>query len=119
MQKKLTRRQKVFHFICFPILCFIAIYLFAFLLNSISKEESLGIWELVIPISIGLAIFCSIVHWIKLLYPSTSDEKKSFREYIKEFVSDRSPFNRLMVVIYLLSIILAIVMISFTIIKYL
>lgn len=75
-----------------------------------------------IPRSLALAVGMSIGHWIDLFYPPRQDspkEKKSIKQYFEMYVINGSFFNRLLLVIYALSVIAVIVVIWLSIIGYL
>lgn len=69
MKKKLTKKQKIFHFISYPILSFFALYFIISLVSYLFKDEFLISREKVIQTSAG-AVGLSIAHWIDLFYPS-------------------------------------------------
>ena len=119
MQKKITIKQKIFHFICYPILSFFALYFIISLLSFLFKGEFLISSEKVITTS-ATAVGLSIAHWINLFYPpkprsDSNKHKKSLKEYVKQYVTEGSPFNKFVIMIYSLSIIIVIVVISLSI----
>ena len=123
VQKKTTKKEMFFHFICFPILSFIAFYIIFSLISYLFKGEFITSSEDVILISAG-AIGLAIAHWIDFFYPSkpsndANEHKKSLKEYVKHYVLDGSPFNRCMIMIYSLSIIIVMVIVSLRIKGYL
>lgn len=115
MQKKLTTKQRIFHFICFPIISFVSFYLLISLLSYFFKGRLLTSSEVDGYIVAG-AIGLSIAHWFNLLYPSkppsdSNKQRKSLKEYVKQYVTDGTPFNKLMIMIYSFCIIIVIVFI--------
>ncbi|MBY7144495.1 hypothetical protein KFZ56_15840 [Virgibacillus sp. NKC19-3] len=110
MQEKLTRKQKFFHFLFIPILSFPAFYILYYLLSSLFQKEMPTVMTI-----LATAIGVSIVHWINVVYPppphDSKEHKKSFKEYIKQYIINGSVFHKLMVMIYSLSVIIVIVVI--------
>src|SRR5690625_2164986 len=123
MKKKTTRKQKFFHFFCVPILTFVALYIIFFLIIYLFKGEFLTSPEDVIQISAG-AVGIAIAHWIDFFYPpkpssDSNERKKGLKEYVKQYILEGSPINRFMLMIYSLSIIIVMVIVSLRIIGYL
>src|SRR5690625_4374111 len=122
MQRKLTKKQKCYHFICFPIMSFISFYLLISLLSYLFKGRLLTSSEDVIYMLAG-AIGFSIMHWIDLVYPprprkDPNKRKKGLKEYIQQYVIEGSPFNKIIIMIYIISVSLVIVIVWLTIIGY-
>lgn len=123
MQKKLTNLQRLYHFFCFPILAFFSLYLMFVLLSYLIKGEFVTLSDKVIEISAS-ALGISIAHWIGLFYPSKPRNeaevpKKSLKEYVKQYVMEGTPFNKLVLLIYLCSIIVILLIVLLMIIGYL
>lgn len=112
MQQKLTKTQKLFHFICVPILAFLVIVLFGFLLQILFHQEI----NQIMLVASASAIGYSIAHWIGLFYPpkppSDRVHKKSLKEYFTKYIVHGSPFNKWMLLIYSLCIIVLLLVIG-------
>lgn len=118
-RKKTTKKQKYFHFICYPILSFFALYIVIFLVSYLFKGEFLISTEKVIQAAAG-AVGLSIAHWITLFYPSKPrSDSNIHKKGLKEYVIEGSPFNKLMIMIYSFCIIIVIVVVWLSIIGYL
>lgn len=119
MQVKLTKKQKLVHFLFVPILSFPSIYLFYYILSYLFNRDMPPII-----VTSAAAIGFTIAHWINLLYPprphnDSKKPKKSLKEYIAQYVIKGSTFNKIMVTIYALSALTVIMVIWLSIIGYL
>ncbi|HLR03121.1 MAG TPA: hypothetical protein VK111_10310 [Virgibacillus sp.] len=108
MQKKMNRKQKLYHFVRFPVLTFCALYIIKYVSGFFFEDVSVKWWEV-----LSTAIGISMVYWIDLFYPSKppkdhDEPETNLKEDVKKYTVDGSPFNRLMVIIYSLIILMAI-----------
>lgn len=104
MKRKLNKKQKLYHFVGFPVLTFIILYIIGFFVGDGRPEY----WEI-----LGPTFGISVVYWIELFYPAKppkdpDEPETSLKEDVKKYTVDGSPFNRLMVIIYSLIILLAV-----------
>ncbi len=121
MRGKSTNKQRLLHFICYPILYFVFLYLLYFILSYFVNGEIITFPEKVLEIA-AAALGVSISHWISVIYPSpkpSKGDKKSVKEYVKQFVTDGTPFNKFMLMVYALSVLVVITVIWLTVIGYL
>lgn len=79
MRKKMTIKQKIFHFICFPILVFLVIFFLITLLNFFFKGTSFIITDRILTTS-ATTIGFSIAYWIGLVYPPKPHHHSTKRE---------------------------------------
>lgn len=122
----MTKRQKLFHYIGNPVLAFIGFYFFMSIIGFLFKDESLMSLDservlLALASAIGVSIVKWIGSWVESISPpkERSDSKKTLKEYINQYVTKGSSFNKLMIIIYTLAIISVVLVISLYIIGYL
>ena len=121
MEKETIPKPKRFYFLYLPVLYFVGLYLFYLLLTYLFTDNSLTSPELIYLPLIN-AIFLSLLHWggdwIDRISPKpkNSQSKKSLRELKQQFIVNGTPFNKLMMTIYSLCIVIVLVIISLTVI---
>lgn len=115
MFKNLTIKQKLFYFIWTPILYFLGFYLAISLIIYLMTKEISTFWEkdLKLLLYAGFtSIWVSIGHWANILNPKSlrNDphiQKRGMGEYIKHYATHGlSRFNKFIIVIYSLGILL-------------
>src|SRR5699024_11472936 len=118
MEKKTIPKPKRFYFLYLPVLYFVGLYLFYLLLTYLFTDNSLTSPELIYLPLIN-AIFLSLLHWggdwIDSISPKpkNSQSKKSLKELKQQFIVNGNPFNKLMITINSLCIVIVIFIITF------
>lgn len=121
MKKNTITKSKRFYFLYLPILYFLGFYLFYLLLTYLFTEKSLTSPELIY-LPLLNAIVISLIHWgqdwIDKISPKPRNNhpKKSIKELKQQYVVNGTPFNKLMMIVYSICIIIVIIIISLTII---
>src|SRR5699024_4107472 len=121
LEKETIPKPKRFYFLYLPVLYFVGLYLFYLLLTYLFTDNSLTSPELIYLPLIN-AIFLSLLHWggdwIDSISPKpkNSQSKKSLKELKQQFIVNGTSFNKLMITIYSLCIVIVIVIISLTVI---
>jgi|SRR5690625_2285725 len=114
MQKTLTTKQKLFHFLCMPIIYFISFNIIyaipSFMKGDFKITTEWGIQAL------ATAIGLTIIRWLNLYYPrkDPNKRKKSLKEYVQQFVLKGTRFNRIVLVVYTMCALLVITIIGLT-----
>lgn len=108
MINKRTKTQKLYYFIGFPTQVFIALYIIMYIASFFNGNMPREWWEMLSP-TLGI----SIAYWLDRFYPSkpSKDQDKpqaGIRDTIKEYTVHGSGFNRLMVTIYSLIILMTV-----------
>ena len=114
MQKMLTTKQKLFHFLCIPIIYFL-LFNIVYAIPSFIKGDFKITTEWGYQ-ALATAISLTILRWLDLYYPrkDPNKRKKSFKEYLKQYVLKGTRFNRIVLMVYTMCVLLVITIIGLT-----
>ena len=121
MDKNTNNKSKRFYFLYLPFLYFIGFYLFYLLINLFTNQSLTSPESIYLPLINAIVI--SLLHWggdwIDKVSPKpkNSHSKKSLKELKQQYIVNGTPFNKLMIIIYSICIIVVIVIISLTVIE--
>lgn len=121
MGKNKIKKTKWFYLLYLPVLYFVGFYLFLLILSYLFTDDSLTSATLIY-MSLAGAIILSFFNWLDDWVdkvspkPRNSRQRKSLKDLKQQFLVKGTPFNKLMLMIYSLCIVIVIVIISLTVI---